>query len=130
MKQSANGNGKRVALGVAAAMALYLALLALISLLIVRGAVGEGRGTLYTLLAAGTASFAGARLAVRGGDGWLLPAAACAAFGALAVLAGFLAFDALAPERLPGFAAAVCAGGAPSLLPRAKRKKRGRRSHR
>lgn len=130
MKQSANGNGKRVALGAAASMALYLVLLALISLLIVRGTVGEGRGPLCTLLAAGVAAFAGARLAAHGGNGWLLPVAACAAFGVLAVMAGFLMFDAFAPERLPGFAAAVCAGGAPSLLPRAKRKKRGRCSRR
>lgn len=130
MKQSANGNGKRIVLGAAASMAVYLGLLALASLLIVRGTVGEGRGSLCALLAAGAAALVGAKLAARGGDGWLLPAASCAAFGALVVLAGFLSFDTLAPERLPGFAAAVCAGGAPSLLPGAKRKKRGRRSRR
>ena len=124
-------NGKRLALGVLAAMAAYLALLALVSLLVVRGAVDESAGGVCVWAAAFAAAFVGAKTAAWGSTEQLAPSAlGAAAFCALVLLLGFFVNDGLAPERVAAFAAATLAGWLLALLTRGgkKRKKRARRA--
>ena len=123
MKQT---NGKRLALGVLAAMAVYLALLALASLLITRGAVGENAAHVCVWVAALVAAFVGAKAAAWGSAEQFAPSAlGAAAFCALVLLAGFFVNDALAPERVAAFAAATFAGWLLAILTHGgKRRKR------
>lgn len=127
---------KKTALGVGAALLVYLALSALAALLVVRGAVGEAHiGTLVWLFAC-LAAFTGARLAAHQAQGPAVPCAiATAAFWAVIQLLGFLTNDTLASARSAALALPILLGGALAyLIPvRGRGGKRGRarprRSH-
>lgn len=130
MKQTERVNGRRVALGAAISLAVYLALLAVLALLLVRGAVGEERIGVCIWSCACLAAFAGAKTAVgRRPDPFASAALCAAAFFALALLFGFLLNDTLEPERAVMLAAAILAGGAAACLGRAGGR-RGKRKHR
>ena len=127
---------KKIALGVGAALLVYLTLSALAALLIVRGTVSEERvGTLVWIFA-GLAAFAGARLASYRTQEPLVPVAVTAAVLWAAIqLLGFLANDTLASARSAALALPILLGAALAWLlkPRSRKGKksraRSRRSH-
>ena len=125
---------KKTALGVGAALLVYLALSALSALLIVRGTVGEARiGTLVWIFAC-LAAFAGASVAAHRAQEPLLPAMlTAAAFWAAILLLGFLSNDTLASARCAALALPALLGGALSWLLSARggkgRKRRTRQRH-
>ncbi len=108
---------KQIAAGVTAALLLYLALAALLSLLIVRGSAGEGSAGACVWAFACLAVFVGARLSARGAGDAAASAALCAAVFWLAVLfAGFLAGGAIEPARAARTALAAMTGGVAAYL--------------
>ena len=124
---------KKIALGALAALAVYMALLAALSALIVRGTVGEAHTALCVWVFACAASFVGARVSVgRGGEPAVRIAACAAAFWALIQLLGFLVNDTIEPTRSAALALPVLVGAAAAYLVRPSREKRkkGRRKRR
>lgn len=120
---------KRILLGAAAALAGYLALLALLSLLIVRGSIAETAAGACTWLFACLAAFAGAMTAARKKDAPLADAAACAAaFWGTVLLFGFTAYDGLDTARAAGLAIPIFLGAAIACLLK-RGEKRGRKKH-
>lgn len=131
MKQTEKAGRKQIAAGAAAAMALYLPLLALLALLAARGTVGEGAVNACVCACACVAAFVGAKTAAWHRTSAFAPSAVCAAvFWALLVALGFLVNDAVDPARAMRLAVSVCAGGALACLGRGGGKKRGNRKRR
>lgn len=127
MKQTAQSNVKRIALGTLAALVSYVALLALVSLLIVRGTVGETKIVACVWIFAFLAAFAGAKLASRGsGNNAVLCAACAAAFWLLIQLTGFLSNDALDFTRSAMLLLPVALGGLAAYLLRGGKSKKGK----
>ena len=134
LKQQGNAgkNGaKRIALGTSVSLLAYLALSALLALLVVRGTVGEGVIGACVWAFAALAAFAGAK-AASWGAAEPLPriAITAAAFWALILLLGFLANDTLDPSRAALLALPILLGGALAYLLRGGGKKRGSRKRR
>ena len=118
---------KRIALGAAASLAVYVALLAALAALIVRGTVNEENMTLWVWASACAASFAGARVSAgREGKQAVRIAASTAAFWALIQLLGFLVNDTIEPARSAALALPILVGGAAAYLGRPTREKRKR----
>lgn len=116
---------KKTALGAGTALAVYLVLLAVVSALMARGTVEEARLRLCVWIFACAASFAGAKLGSAGESDPLAAIALCAAmFWALALLAGFLACDALEPSRSVTLALPILTGAALAYLAKPAKKKR------
>ena len=112
---------KKIALGV------YVALLALLSALIVRGTVNEEHMAQCVWVFACVASFAGAKVSTgRGGEAAIRIAASAAAFWALIQLLGFLVNDTIEPARSAALALPILVGGAAAYLVRPAREKRKR----
>lgn len=123
---------KKTALGAAAALAVYVALLACISALMVRGSVEGSQLTVFVWAFACLASFVGCKLGSAGEGESVVSAALCAAaFWLLVQLLGFLACDALEPSRSAALLLPVFAGAALScLLKRGKKKRRSEKGKR
>lgn len=127
---------KQIALGTGVALAVYLALQALASLLVVRGTVSEENVGICVWAFACLAAFAGAKAAAyRAADALLPSAAASAAFWMTVQLLGFLAGGALDTARSLALILPVLAGGTLAYLIRpgkgkSKRGKRGTRRSR
>lgn len=124
---------KRTALGAGVSLLCYLALLALISWLIVRGAVGEGRITSFVWAAALLASFAGLRFAARRPENALVVSlGGVLVLWAVILLLGFIGGDTLATARSAWLAIPLLLGGTLAYLvrPGAKGKKKGKRARR
>ena len=118
---------KKIAVGAFAALAVYVALLAALSALIVRGTVKEESVALCVWVFACAASFVGARASAgRGSDQAVWIAAGAAAFWALIQLLGFLANDTIEPARSAALALPILVGGAAAYLVRPAREKRKR----
>lgn len=116
---------KKIAFGVFAALAVYAALLAALSALIVRGTVGEENMALCVWVCACAASFAGARVSAgREGEPAIRIAASAAGFWALIQLLGFLINDTIDPARSAALALPVLVGAAAAYLVRPAREKR------
>ena len=119
---------KKIALGALASLGCYLALNALLSLLLTRGAVGEGSALPCILTFAALSAFAGGKLAGYGCDERWLPPATAGAFWGVTALLGFLTNNTLEPSRLAQLALAAAGGGALGCVKRGKkRQKRTRR---
>ena len=120
---------KKIALGVGAALFVYLVLSALAALLIERGTVSETRiGTLVWIFAC-LAAFTGARIAAYRTQEPFMPIAVTAAvFWVMIQLLGFLVNDTLDSARSAALALPVLLGGALSWLlkPRGGKGKKGR----
>lgn len=118
---------KRIALGALTALGVYVALLALLSALIVRGTVNEEHMALCVWVFACAASFAGARVSAgRGGEQAVWIAAGAAAFWSLIQLLGFLVNDTIEPARSAALALPILVGGVAAYLVRPTREKRKR----
>lgn len=116
---------KRTVLGAAAALAIYIVLLAVVSALLARGTVEESRLGLFVWAFACIASFAGAKLCSAGENDPIASIALCAvSFWALVQLIGFLACDALEPSRSAAFALPILTGAALAYLAKPDKKKR------
>ena len=126
---------KKIAFGALAALAVYVALLAALSALIVRGPVKEENIPLCVCVFACAAAFIGARVSAgRAGEPAMRIAAGAAAFWALIQLLGFLVNDTIEPARSAALALPILVGGAAAYLirPAREKRKRGRgkrRSH-
>ncbi len=122
---------KQIACGTIAALAVYLAMLALLSLLLVRGTVAESGVGLYAWTSACVAAYTGAKLAARGaGEEGKIPAVLCAMmFWCVVVLLGFLTNDMLEVSRAALLGVAALTGGAASCLIAGRGGKRKRRRH-
>lgn len=125
MKKTLEHPAKRIALGVLAALACYLALNALLALLLTRGTLGEDKLLPCVWGFAAIAAFTGAKLA---GDGtpWH-PAAAALAFWIAVALLGFLVNDTLEPSRALQLMLPVALGAAASCAGSGAGKKRTRK---
>lgn len=124
---------KKIAFGAFTALAVYVVLLAVLSVLIVRGTVAEKNLTLCVWVFACVAAFVGARVSTgRGGAPALWIAASAAAFWALIQLLGFLVNDTIDPVRSAAVALPILAGGVAAYLvrPTREKRKRGRGKHR
>ena len=127
MKQT----GKRVAVGVLTALLIYIALLALIALMIVRGTVGEGGAWTCACVFAALSAFAGVKTATWGAPEPLGVSALCAAaFWGLILLLGFLANDGLDASRAALLALPVLVGAGLACLTNGGGKRRGKRKRR
>ena len=130
MKHTERKDGKRIALGTAVALVVYLGLLALSALLLAQGRVGESHAALCVTVSAALAACAGAKTASWDAAKPIVPAAICigAAFCAV-VLLGFLTYDTLDVRRVLCLAASFAVGGVCSQLVHMKKrgKKRPRR---
>lgn len=119
---------RAVGFGTAAAMGVYLLLLALTAYLTVSGRVGETRTEHAVWLCACLASFVGAWTAAGVGGRGSAPLLASAAFWAVPVLFGALSGEESWPHRaLFLFAAAAVGTLLASALMRGRKGKRGRR---
>lgn len=117
---------KRTMIGVGAALVLYIALLAALSALLVRGTVREESIPLCVWLFACAAVFVGAKIAGHGESESAASIAICAAgFWALVQLLGFLACDSLEPSHSAALALPAIVGGVLAYLLRAGKAKRG-----
>lgn len=106
---------KRVAIGTGIALAVYLALSALLALLIVRGAVKENG--VYVWIFACVAAFCGATAAsYRQGERIVSAASCAAAFWGSVALLGYLTNDTLEPARITALALPVLAGTTAAYL--------------
>ena len=118
---------KKIAFGALAALAVYVALLAALSALIVRGTVKEENIPLCVWVFACAAAFIGARVSAgRAGEPAIRIAAGAAAFWALILLLGFLVNDTIDPARSAALALPILVGGAAAYLIRPTREKRRR----
>ena len=118
---------KKITFGVLAAFAVYVALLAALAALIVRGTVKEESIPLCVWVFACAAAFVGARVSAgRMGEPAVRIAASTAAFWALIQLFGFLVNDTIEPARSAALALPVLVGGAAAYLIRPTREKRKR----
>lgn len=118
---------KKIAFGAFAAIAVYVAFLAALSALIVRGTVKEENIALWVWVFACVASFVGARVSAgRKGESAARLAAGTAAFWALVQLLGFLVNDTIEPARSAALALPILVGGAAAYLVRPAREKRKR----
>jgi len=133
LKQTERIGGRRLALGTAVSLAVYLAMLALAALLVERGRVGEGYAATCTYVCAFLAAFAGAKAASWGTQNAIVPSAACvgAAFCAILLL-GYLTNDVLDAHRVLCLAVSMAAGCLCALVIRIRKKgrKHGRRVRR
>ena len=118
---------KKIAFGTLAALAVYVALLAALSALIVRGTIKEENISLCVWVFACAASFAGARVSAgREGEPAVRIAASAAGFWALVQLLGFLVNDTIEPARSAALALPILVGGTAAYLIRPSREKRKR----
>ena len=118
---------KKIAFGALVALVVYVALLAALSALIVRGTVKEESMALCVWVFACAAAFVGARVSAgREGEPAVRIAASAAAFWALIQLLGFLVNDTLEPARSAALALPILVGGAAAYLVRPAREKRKR----
>ena len=118
---------KKIALGALVALGVYVALLAVLSALIVRGTVKEENMALCVWAFACAAAFAGAKVSAgREGEPAVRIAACAAAFWALIQLLGFLVNDTIEPARSAALALPILVGGAAAYLVRPAREKRKR----
>lgn len=116
---------KRVLVGTGAALAVYFALLAAASALIVRGSVAETSLAVCVLVSAFVAAFLGSRIA--GSQDRLGDAALCAvSFLTAVVLLGFLINDGLDFSRAAQLAPAILCGAALASVMRFGKGKRTR----
>jgi len=121
---------KKVMLGAAASLAAYLALLAVVSALVVRGTVGESGVNTCLWAGACFSALIGASLAMRRGAGDAAAAAECAAaFWSAVLLLGFLAYGELSPRRVTALLLPIFAGSALAYLTcrRGGKRDKGRR---
>lgn len=118
---------KKIAFGAFVALAVYVVLLALLSVLLVRGTVAEKSLPLCVWVFACIAAFVGARISTgRGDDPALRIAASTAAFWALVQLLGFLINNTIEPARSAALALPILVGGVVAYLVRPTREKRKR----
>lgn len=118
---------KKIAFGALVALAVYVALLAALAALIVRGTVGEESVPLCVWVFACAAAFAGAKVSAgHEGEPVIRIAASAAAFWALIQLLGFLVNDTIEPARSVALALPILVGGVAAYLVRPAREKRKR----
>lgn len=132
MKQtgSVKGNVRKAAVGAGIALAVYMLLLALSSLLIVKGLVGESKAGVCVWIAACLAAFAGAK-AVRGAGNPAVASAAGMAILWIAIqLIGLVTSDALDATRSLALVLPLLTGWALALIPGRGKKKGERRRRR
>lgn len=118
---------KKIAFGVFVALAVYVALLAMLSALIVRGTVEEESLALCVWVFACVASFVGTKASAgRESDPAIRIALSAVIFWALIQLLGFLVNDTIEPARAAALALPIVVGGAAAYLVRPAREKRKR----
>jgi len=131
LKQKAKLDIRKTALGALLALALYLMVLAVMSLLLVRGAVREDKIGVLTAIATFLSALAGAKAASWREGERLTPILCCSLLllGAI-LLCGFWTNDAVDPTRAAKTAAVILLGGVCAYALHGKERTKGRRRRR
>lgn len=119
---------KRIALGVGIALVVYLALLAIVSALIVKGSIGESAKQTCVWVCACIASFVGTKTASPRAETGSVAICAAALLCTI-VLVGFLVNDSLDFLRALELAIPIMIGAGLTCLTRAGKGKRTRAKH-
>lgn len=129
MKKTERRDAERVALGTAATLGVYLALLALSALLLTRGRVEEGSASVCISVSAALASCVGVKTAAWGAAKPMTPALLCVCLSAcVMLLLGYMVYDAMDARRVLYLAASLAAGGVCALLIRGRKRGKKRAS--
>lgn|GEM_PF-1281741 len=131
MKQKAKLDIRKTVLGALIALALYLAVLAVTSLLLVRGTVGEDKIGVLATAAAFLSSFAGAKAASWREGERMTPILCCSLlYLGTVLLCGFWTNDTVDPARAAKMTAAILLGGVCAYMLHGKERGKGKRRRR
>lgn len=131
MEKQKKSAARAAAVSALTAAAVYACLIALLSLLIVRGTAGEGRGQAVATILAAPAAYLGSAFGARFGAEKNARLIGTALFMVSVLFAGFLAYGSLSLPRATALCASAAVGSACDATARGKKKRaRARRTRR